>query len=56
VAVGSTEVQRTIGLSVDPVSLLMHSAVMSATEEREIRERRWTAVGPVADVMSLTVR
>ena len=54
-AVGPTEVERAIGLSIDPVSLLVHSAVMSATEHREIRERRGAAVGPVADVMPLAV-
>jgi hypothetical protein len=29
-------------------------AVVAPTEQREIRERRGAAVGPVADVMALT--
>jgi hypothetical protein len=40
-------------LSVDLVALLVHGAVMAATEQRQIRERGGAAVRPVTKVMAL---
>src|SRR5262245_11050491 len=42
-----------VGLTRDLVSLLMHRAVVTATKQREVRERRETSLGPVADVVPL---
>jgi hypothetical protein len=55
-SVRTTEPQRAIGLSIDPVALLVHRAVVSATEQCEIRERCGATVGPVAHVMPFTQR
>jgi len=47
------ELQRTVGLSGDVITLFVHRAVMPATEQREIRERRRAAGRPMTDVMPL---
>src|SRR5204863_7804262 len=52
-AILATECQRAVGLSFDLITLLMHRAVMPATEHRQIRQRRRTAARPVVDVMAL---
>src|SRR5256885_14828295 len=52
-AVRSPEAERSVGLAIDLVSLLVNRAVVATTEQREIRQRRGAAVRPVADVMAL---
>ena len=52
-AVGATESQLAVGLSLDLVALLVDGAMMTPTEQGEIRERRRAPVSPVADVMTL---
>ena len=47
------ELQRAVGLSGHLIAFFVHRAVMPATEQREIRERRRTAGRPVTDVMAL---
>ena len=45
--------QLSTGVTLDRVSLLVDGAVVSTTEQGEIRERRGASVRPVADVMTL---
>ena len=52
-AVRTPELQRAVGMSDDPITILVHGAVMAATEQREIRERRRAPGRPVPDVMAL---
>ena len=52
-AVRPPETQFTVRTSLYLVALLVHRTVMPPTEEREIRERRRAALGPVAEMMSL---
>jgi len=52
-AVRATESQLAVGLSLDLVALLVDGAMMTTTEQGEIRERRGASVSPVADVMTL---
>jgi len=53
-AVGATEPQLAVGLSLDLIALLVDRAMMTPTEQGEVRERRGASVSPVADVMTLT--
>ena len=55
-AVRAPELELAVGLSLHLVTLLVHRAVMAATEQRQVRERGRPALGPVADVMALTER
>ena len=55
-SVRSPEPQLAVGPSFHLISLLVHGAVMAATEHREIRECGGTALSPVADVMPMTER
>ena len=55
-AVGPPEPERTVRLTIDLVALLVHRAVVPATEQREVRERGRAALRPVTDVMSLAER
>src|SRR5437899_711906 len=48
-----SELERPAGLAIEPIALLVDRAVVPATEQREIRERRRATVGPVAHVMPL---
>ncbi len=48
------EPERAVGLSIDAIALLVHRAVVPATEQSEIRERGRAAFRPVAHVMPLT--
>jgi hypothetical protein len=52
-AVRTSEPKLAIRLSIDLVALLVHGAMVPATEQREIRERRGAALGPVTNVMAL---
>ena len=52
-AIRPLEPERPVGGTRDPVALLVHRAVMPATEQREVRERGGPAVRPVAEVMPL---
>jgi hypothetical protein len=52
-AVWLTKSQLAAGLSLDLVALLVDGAMMTTTEEGEIRERGGASVSPVADVMTL---
>ena len=36
-AIRSPELKRAVGLSIDPIALLVHRAVVPATEQREVR-------------------
>ena len=47
------ERQRAVGVALDLEALFVHRAVVATTENREIRQRRWPALRPVADVMTL---
>ena len=49
-AVRTPELQRAIGLSIDLIALLVHRAVMSPTEQREVRQRGWAALRPMTEV------
>ena len=51
---GTTESQLAVRLSLDLVALLVDGAMMTPTEQGEVRERRRAPVSPVADVMTLT--
>jgi hypothetical protein len=53
-AVGTAEAQPAIGQSIGLITLLVHRAMVPATEQGEIRERGGATVRPVADVMTLT--
>src|SRR5204862_6520794 len=50
--VRAAEPKLAVGLSIKPVALFMDRAVVPATEQREIRQRGGTALGPVTDVMA----
>ncbi len=52
--VRAPEAQLPAGLSLHLVTVLVDRAVVAATEQREVRERRGAAVRPVAEVMALT--
>src|SRR5713101_5712423 len=52
-AVRPSELKRPVGPARDLVALLVHRAVMPATEQREVRERGRAPVRPVAQVMPL---
>src|SRR3989442_7966943 len=51
--VRATEAKLAIGLSSELIAFFVNGAVMPATEQGEIRERRGPAIGPVTDVMAL---
>src|SRR5262249_24970032 len=53
-AVRSPEAERSVGLSIDLIPLLVNRTVVATTEQGEIRQRRGAAVRPVPDVMALT--
>jgi hypothetical protein len=55
-AVRSPELKRAVGLSIDLIALLVHSAMVPATEQREVRERGWAPVRPMMEVMALPER
>jgi hypothetical protein len=52
-AVRAVESKLAVRLSIEPIALFVDGAVMPATEQREIRERRGAALSPVTDVMAL---
>src|SRR6266404_3836735 len=54
--VWTPELKRVVGLSIDPIALLVDRAVVPATQQREIRERRRAAFGPVTHVKPLAER
>jgi len=54
--VRAREAQLAIRLSLALVALFVDGAVVAATEQGEVRQRGGAAVGPVADVMSLSER
>ena len=53
---GRPKLQRAVGPALDLVALLVHRAVMAATEQREVRERGRAALRPVTEVMALAER
>jgi hypothetical protein len=55
-AVRSPELKRAVGLSLDLIALLVHRAVMAATEHREVRQRGRAALRPMLEVMALPER
>jgi len=55
-SVRSPESQFAVGLSLHLVSLFVDGTMMAPAQEREVRERRGSPLGPVADVMTLTER
>ena len=55
-AIRPPERQRAVGLSIDVIALLVHRAVVPATEQREVRQRGRAALRPVADMMPLAGR
>jgi hypothetical protein len=52
-AIRPPESQGPVRLARDLVALLVHGPMMPAAEQREVRERRWTAVRPVTKMMPL---
>jgi len=52
-AIRAPESELAVGLSLDVVTLLVNGAMVPATEQGQVRERRGATVGPVADVMAL---
>src|SRR5262249_22809953 len=50
------EPERAVGVAFDLKTLLVHRAVMSTTQERQIRQRRGSALCPVPHVMPLAER
>src|SRR3990170_4134016 len=44
--VGPTEAEDAVGLSLHPVALLVDGAVVTPTEQREVRQRGGPALGP----------
>ena len=55
-AVRAPESQLAVGLAVDLVALLVNGAVVSATEQGQVRERGRPSLCPMADVMALAER
>jgi hypothetical protein len=55
-AVRAPEPERSVGLSIDLIALLVDRAVMPATEQGQVRERGGAAARPVAEVMALAER
>src|SRR5213593_4589800 len=55
-AVRPPEREPAVGLSLDLIALLVDRAVVTATEQGEVRERGRAAFGPVAHVMPLAQR
>ena len=53
-AVRPSEAQGPVGPARDPISLFVHSAVMQAAQQGEIRERGRAPVRPVPEVMPLS--
>jgi len=53
VAVGSPEPERPVGPARDLKPLLVDGAVMPAAQQREIRQRGWAPMRPVAEMMPL---
>src|SRR2546426_4624377 len=51
--VRATEAKLATRLSIELIAFFVNGAVMPATEQREVRERRGPAIGPVTDVMAL---
>jgi hypothetical protein len=52
-AVQATEPQLAVGPSIELVAFLVNGAVVSPTEQGEIRERGGASLSPVMDVMAL---
>ena len=52
-AVGATESQLAVGLSLDLIAVFVDRTVMPTTQHREVRQSRGASVSPVADVMTL---
>ena len=52
-AIGPPEAECAVGLALDLVALLVHRAVMPATEQSQVPERGRPAVRPVTDMMPL---
>ena len=52
-AVRPPEPERAVRLSIDLVTLLVYRAMVPATEQREVRERGGSSLGPMVEVMSL---
>ena len=52
-AIRPPESKRAVGLSIDLITLLVHRAMVPATEQGEVRERGRAALGPMMEVMSL---
>ena len=55
-AVRSPEPERAVGLSIDLIALLVHRAVVPATEQREVRQRGRAPLRPMMEVMPLPER
>ena len=52
-AIRPPESKLTVGLAIELIALLMDGTMMPATQRGEIRERRWSALSPVTDVVAL---
>ena len=52
-AVRAPKLQRTVHSALDLIPLLVDRPVVSATQQREVGQRRGTAMHPVADVMTM---
>src|SRR6266850_2901842 len=52
-AIRPPELQLAVGHSLNLEALLVHRAMVTRTQQREIRQRRGAALGPMPDVMPL---
>src|SRR5262245_19431837 len=52
-AIWSEEVKMAVGFSHDRKTFLVNRAVVAAAERDEVRERRWSALRPMMDVVTL---
>ena len=55
-AIRPAEPERAVGLSIHLIALLVDRAMVSATEQRKVRERGRAPLGPVMEVMPLAER
>ena len=52
-AIRPPEPQLAVRVSIDLEALLVYRAVVSPAQEHQVRERRWTTLRPVMDVVTL---
>jgi hypothetical protein len=53
-AIRTLELERTVQLTLDPITLLVHGSMVPPTQKREIRERSGPTSSPMPKMMPLT--